>query len=347
MAFRNIAGLAAALLFSINTWADVLEINPQHPEQYTVVQHDTLWDISAKFLKSPWKWPKLWHGNPQIKNPDLIYPGDTLVFSMVNGKPSLRLSGRGRDVKLHPSIRKEDLAKEIKAIPTDAISQFLSSPKVLDTDELGQSPYVLDFKGEHLVAGAGDRVYVRSILHAQTLNYTVYHKGQAYISPETGEFLGYEAIYVADASLEAEGDPATLLITKSEQEIRMGDRVMPSSEKTTPLNFFPKPPEIEIQGNIISVLNGVTQIGRNNIVVIDKGVQDGVKVGDLLTIYQKGRIVTDRFKSKDATVLVKLPNEKAGTLMIFRSFNRVSYALVMEATQAIHVLDKVRTPEQD
>lgn len=348
MAFRNIAGLVAALAFSINTtWADELEINPQHPEQYTVVQNDTLWDISAKFLKSPWKWPKLWHGNPQIKNPDLIYPGDTLVFSMTNGKPGLRLSKRGREIKLHPSIRKEALAEEIKTIPTDAITQFLSSPKVLDTDELDKSPYVVDFKGEHLVAGAGDRVYVRSIFDAQTLDYTVYRKGQAYISPETGEFLGFEALHIADASLEKEGDPATLLIAKSEQEVRLGDRLMPDSEKTSPLNYFPKPPETDIRGSIISVLNGVTQIGRNNIVVVDKGLQDGVKIGDLFTIYQKGKITTDRFKSKDEVVLVKLPNEKAGTLMIFRPFKRVSYALVMEATQAIHVLDKVRTPEQD
>lgn len=346
MAFRNIAGLVIPLLFSINVSATELEINPQHPEQYTVVQNDTLWDISAKFLKSPWKWPKLWHGNPHIKNPDLIYPGDTLVFSMVNGKPSLRLS-KAREVKLHPGIRSESLAQEIKTIPTDAIAQFLTSPKVLDTDELDISPYIIDFPGEHLIVGAGDRVYVRSILQAQTLNYTVYRKGQPYISPETGEVLGYEALHIADANLEKEGDPATLTLTKSEQEIRIGDRLMANSEKTTPLNFFPKAPDTEIRGNIISVLNGVTQIGRHNVVVLDKGLQDGLKIGDLLSIYHKGNIVKDRFKSKDETVLVKLPNEIAGTLMIFRPFNRVSYALVMEANQAIHVLDKVKTPEQD
>ena len=345
MAFRTIAGLAAALLFSINTWADVLEINPQHPEQYTVVQNDTLWDISAKFLKSPWKWPSLWHGNPQIKNPNLIYPGDTLVFSMVNGKPSLRLSSR--DVKLHPGIRKESLDQEIKMIPTDAIAQFLSSPKVLDSDELGQAPYIIDFAEEHLLVGAGSRVYVRSIQNAQTLDYTVYRKGKAYLSPETGEFLGYEALHIADASLQKEGDPATLLITKAQQEVLIGDRLMANSEKTTPLNFFPKPAEAQIYATIISVLNGVSQIGRYNIVVVDKGLQDGLKIGDLLTIYQRGKIVNDRFKSKDEVVMVKLPNEIAGTLMVFRPFNRVSYALVMEAKQAIHVLDKVATPEQD
>lgn len=345
MAFRNIAGLVVSLLFSINISADELELNPQHPEQYTVVQNDTLWDISAKFLKSPWKWPKLWHGNPQIKNPDLIYPGDTLYFSMANGKPSLRLS-RSREVKLHPGLRKTDLEQEIKTIPMDAITQFLSSPKVLDADELDQSPYVIDFAGEHVVAGAGDRVYVRSVLQPKTLGYTLYRKGEPYVNPETKEVLGYEALYIASASLEKEGDPATLTITKSEQEVRIGDRLMANSEKESALNYFPQVPDKDIRGNIISVLNGVSQIGRHNIVVVDKGLADGLKVGDVLTIYNKGKIVTDRFKSKDQTVLVKLPNEFAGSLMIFRPFNRVSYALVMEAHQAIHVLDKVQTPEE-
>jgi hypothetical protein len=346
MAFRKIAGLVISLLLSFNVYADELELNPEHPEQYTVVENDTLWDISAKFLKSPWAWPKLWHGNPQIKNPDLIYPGDTLHFSMEGGKPSLRLT-QSDEIKLHPGIRKEAATEEIKTIPTDAISQFLTSAKVLDTDELDSNPYVIDFKSEHVVAGAGDRVYVRSILQPQTLSYIVYRKGQPYISPDTGEILGYEALYIARATLEREGDPATLFINKSEQEIRQGDRVMADTEKMAPLNYFPKPPEKEIQGNIISVLNGVSQIGVHNVVVIDKGLADGIQVGDLLDIYNKGRIVGDRFKSKDKMVLVKLPNEIAGSLMVFRAFNRVSYALVMEAQQAIHVLDKIKSPEQN
>ena len=344
MAFRNITGLVFSLLFSVGIYADELAINPQHPEQYTVVVGDTLWDISAKFLKSPWNWHKLWHGNPQIVNPDLIYPGDTLYFSMKNGRPSLRLS-RSNEVKLHPNVRKTSLLDEVKTIPTDAISQFLTSPKVLDTDELDQDPYVVDFKGEHMIIGSGDKIYVRSITQAETLDYTVYHKGQPYISPDTGEILGYEAQYIANASLEREGDPATLAITKVQQEIRLGDRLMPNSEKTSPLNYMPKAPDSFIQGNIINVLNGVSQIGKYNVVVVDKGLNDGIKVGNVLAIYHKGAIVKDPFKTKDSIVMVRLPNEVAGSLMVFRTFARVSYALVMEANQAIHVLDKVQSPE--
>jgi hypothetical protein len=348
MAFRHIVGIVAALSFSSHLWADELELNPQHPDQYTVVKNDTLWDISAKFLKSPWLWPKLWHGNPQIKNPDLIYPGDVLQFSMVNGKPSLRLAKRGvREVKLHPGVRKEDMPDEIKTIPADAIVQFLDSSQVLESDDLGKNPYVVDFfASEHLIIGAGDRVYVRSILDPKTLDYTLYRKGQPYLSPETGEVLGYEATYIASGSLEKEGDPATLAITKSSQEIRLGDRVMPNSEKLTALNFLPKAPDKDIKGSILSVLNGVTQIGKFNVVVIDKGSADGIKIGDVLTISHRGKIVQDRFKEEDETVLVKLPDEASGTLMVFRPFKRVSYALVMQASRAIHVLDRVQSPEQ-
>jgi LysM domain len=350
MTFRKIVGLTFALLVSVNTWADELDINPQHPEQYTVMKDDTLWDISAKFLKSPWKWHKLWHNNTQIKNPNLIYPGDTLVFSVVNGQPRLRFAGGesggvSGEVKLHPHIRKESLPNEIKTIPTDAIAQFLSSPKVLDTDKLDSEPYVVDFKGEHLITGAGDRLYVRGLSQIKGLEHTVYRKGQPYINPETGEVLGFEALHIADVTLEKEGDPMTFVITQSEQEIRLGDRVMPASEKTAPLNYFPQPPTQNINGNIVGVLNGLTQIGRNNIVVIDKGLRENIKVGHLLSVYHKGKIIADPFKTKDEVVMVKLPNEVAGTVMIFRVFERVSYALVLEANQAMHVLDKVGNPE--
>jgi hypothetical protein len=229
-------------------------------------------------------------------------------------------------------------------IPTDAIAQFLNSPRVVGATELENSPYVIDFPGEHLIAGAGNRVYVRSILQPDTLSYTFYRKGIPYIQPETGEILGYEGVYVASATLEKEGDPATLLITQSNQELRIGDRLMPSADNQIALNYFPSPPETDITGNIINVLNGVSQIGRYDIVVVDKGTADGVKVGHVFAIYQRGKIVKDRLEVPGSITEVKLPNEMAGNLLIFRPFERVSYGLVVEATQAIHVLDKIKTP---
>ncbi|MFI3154640.1 MAG: LysM domain-containing protein [Methylococcaceae bacterium] len=371
MAFRTFIGLIASLLISLNASADEIQINPSHPDQYTVVQGDTLWDISGKFLKHAWQWPELWSRNAQIKNPNLIYPGDTLYFSMVDGKPQLSLSrselpqpanpntscvlqeeeykyGRkdfavSADGKVLPCIRETKLQQAIRLIPTETIASYLSSPKVLNEDELSSAPYVVDFAGEHLVVGAGDRVYVRSITEQKNLSYTIYRPGNAYISPESEEILGYEAQYIADALLQKTGDPATLAIVKSVREIRTGDRIMPNVEQEIALNYFPRPPEQSITGSIISVLGGVSQIGQYNVVVIDKGAADGLLVGHELNIYQRGKIITDSYSPiKNDTV--NLPDEVAGTLMVFRPFERVSYALVMKATQALHVLDKVRTP---
>jgi hypothetical protein len=395
MAFRTLTGVIVSLLISLSAWADdqsawsgsarnappgartwtardEIKINPSHPDQYTVVKGDTLWDVSGKFLTHPWQWPELWSRNSQIKNPHLIYPGDTLYFSMVDGKPQLSISrsdlsqtptgpnttcvlkeqdykhGRkdfavSKAGKLLPCIRETELKQAIRLIPTETITSFLSSPKVVDEDELANAPYVVDFAGEHIIVGTGDRIYVRSITDPKSLAYTIYRPGSPYISPETGEPLGYEAQYIADASLQQPGDPATLVITRSAQEIRIGDRIMPNAEQDIALNYFPRPPEDSIKGSIISVLGGVSQIGQYNVVVIDKGTADGLLAGHELDIYQRGNIVRDKY-SPVKNDLVNLPDEVAGTLMVFRPFERISYALVMKATQALHVLDKVKTP---
>ena len=371
MAFRTLFGFMVSFFISINTWAEEIQINPAHPDQYTVVKGDTLWDISGKFLNHPWQWPELWSNNSQIKNPNLIYPGDTIYFAIVNGRPQLSLSrneqqtqsptdstcilseedvknGRtefavSEDGKLLPCIRETIIKQAIELIPAESIAQFLTSPKVVAENELNNAPYVVDIAGEHLVAGAGDRVYVRSITQPENLSYTIYRAGDTYVSPETGEILGYEAKYIADTTLQQTGDPATLSITKSNSEIRKGDRVMPKTEEEVTLNYFPRPPEKSINGSIISVLGGVSQIGLYNVVVIDKGTKDGILAGHELAIYQNGNSINDPY-SAIKNDIVKLPDEIAGTLMVFRPFERVSYALVMKATQAIHILDKVQTP---
>lgn len=371
MAFQTIIGFIASIFFSINIWAEEIQINPAHPDQYTVSKGDTLWEISGKFLKHPWQWPKLWSNNSQIKNPHLIYPGDTIYFALVNGRAQLSLSrtkqysqsptdspcvlseedvknGRtefalSQDGKLLPCIRETFIKKAIELIPAESIAQFLTSPKVVTKNELSLAPYVLDIAGEHLIAGTGDNLYVRSITQPESMSYMVYRPGNSYVSPETGEILGYNAEYIADATLQRIGDPATLSITKSNSEIRRGDRVMPKTEDEAALSYFPRPPEKSITGNIISVLGGVSQIGLYNVVVLDKGTKDGILRGHEFAIYRKGKSINDPY-SPIKNDVVKLPDEIAGTLMVFRPFERVSYALIMKATQAIHILDKVKTP---
>ncbi|WP_411726301.1 LysM peptidoglycan-binding domain-containing protein [Methyloglobulus sp.] len=378
MVFRTLTLLIVSFFVTTPLWANgagKLSINPSHPDQYTVVEGDTLWDISGKFLRHPTQWPELWSYNSQIKNPHLIYPGDTVYFSVVDGKPRLSFSkgsepyqdsGRipssdtcvvseedihkGRtsfamaeNGKLLPCIRETSAKQAIRLIPTENIAKFLTSPKVVSANELNAAPYVVDFAGEHLVAATGDKLYVRSIIEPQSLTYTLYRPGDTFKNPETGEILGYEAKYIADTTLAQEGDPATVVIDKSISEIIIGDRLMPKSEEQFTMNYFPRPPEESIKGSIIYVLDGVNQIGKYNVVVIDKGTQDGLLPGHELDIFKRGRIARDPY-SAVKNDQVKLPDELAGTLMVFRPFERVSYALVMKSTQAVHVLDKVQTP---
>jgi LysM domain len=371
MAFRKFSGLLLTVLFSSALWAETLQVNPSHPDQYTVVEGDTLWDISGKFLNNPWQWPQLWQSNKQIANPNLIYPGDTIYFSMVNGTPQLSLSrgessfdstkrgpcilqekdyinGRtefrtSEDGKLLPCIREVPLNQAIKLLPSEKIRSFLSSPKVVNTNEISNSAYIISASGEHLVSTVGDLVYARPMFPARPTKYTVYRPGMAYIRPETKELLGYEAAYVADVTLQVPGDPATLIVDKSKGEIRKGDRLMKNEDEQVSLSYFPRPPEKKLTSSIISVLGGVSQIGKHDIVVIDRGRKDGLLPGHQMEIYRRGKIIIDTL-SKVKNDAVKLPDEHAGTLMVFRPFEQVSYALVMKATQAIHVLDKVQTP---
>lgn len=379
MVYRTLLGLLVSFFVSTVVWArgsDQLSINPNHPDQYTVVQGDTLWDISARFLNNPTQWPELWRYNSQIKNPHLIYPGDTVYFSVVDGKPRLSFSKdytqtdrysngypssdtcvvseedihKGRTSfamaqggKLMPCIRETTMKQAIQLIPTENIAKFLTSPRVVGPNELNSAPYVIDFAGEHLVAASGDKMYVRSIIQPQSMTYMLYRSGVTFQNPETGEILGYEAKYIADATLVQDGDPATIVIDKSNSEVMIGDRLMPKSEEQFVLNFFPRPPERIITGNIIYVLDGVNEIAKYNVVVIDKGSQDGLLPGHELNILKRGRIARDQY-SAIRNDQVKLPDEIAGKLMVFRPFERVSYALVMKSTQAINLLDKVQTP---
>ncbi|MBS3964739.1 MAG: LysM peptidoglycan-binding domain-containing protein [Methylomonas sp.] len=350
MVLRAMSGLVFPLLLvSSSLFAEALQVKPDHPQQYTVVKGDTLWDVSGRFLQHPWQWPQLWRNNPQIENPHWIYPGDTLYFSYVDGEPRLSLSPRidaddTGEVRLTPTIRESAIERPVPMIAGELIAKFLSSPKVVGPGELEAAPYVLEIVGDRLVAGAGDRIYVRAIEHPTTLRYTVYRPGAPYINPETQEVLGYEADYVADASLQAEGDPATLTIVKSQSEIRRGDRLMTGDRAELAFNYFPKPPEQKILGNIIRVMGGVSHVGKRDIVVIDKGTADGLEVGHVLNILKRGRVVNDTIGLPGEAMQVRLPDELAGELLVFRPFERVSYALIMSTTGSIRVLDRVSSP---
>ena len=341
MPIKKLFVMVCALLLAGQLLATDVVLNPEHPDHYVVVKGDTLWDISAMFLRDPWLWPEVWHVNPQIVNPHLIYPGDLLSLVYVDGKPQLRMS-RG-DNKLSPRIRFESLDGAIPTIPLNAIKQFLTRTIVVDKNELDNAPYILQSADEHVISGAGDRVYARGIEGRGNAMFDIYEQGDAYIDPDTSETLGYAALYIGSGPVQQFGDPATLLLTETTREVRAGHRLRPSESSDPILHFQPHPTPPGTEGHIIAVIDGVTQIGQFNVVALDLGTREGIEVGHVMRVLQKGEIVRDRFSGKRLDK-VTLPDEDAGMLMIFRTFEKVSFGLVMKATRAIHINDYVRTP---
>ena len=357
--------------------AQEIQLNPDHPDSYVVVKGDTLWDISGRFLQEPWRWPEIWEINPQIENPHLIYPGDVVSLRFTaDGQPVLsvdRDSGdtgtmedtaaaapmpANRNVKLSPEIREYTRDDAIHSIPVDAIRHMLSRPLILTDAEIEDLPYVVAGKG-HLLSGKFDRVFVRGMGNGnEGVDYSVYRKGDEYVS--NGELLGYEAIHIADVVVLEDGDPATIMVTDSKQEIRVGDRLVMQSEKEISSNFIPTTPQRNVNGSIIDAVNAVLEIGRYQVVVVDRGARDGVEIGNVLGIFQSGKVVQDKVINQKTTGLndtrlmkylgqfkhadeeVTLPEDLAGVMMVFRTFDRISYGLVMEAYAPMNVHDTVK-----
>lgn len=348
--------LAVALLvFASGTFAANPALNPNHPDTYTVVKGDTLWDISGRFLRDPWRWPDVWHVNPQVKNPHLIYPGDVLALTYdANGKPVIKRIKRGRPtVKLSPGLRSEKLHRAIPTIPLDAIQQFLSRPLVVSEQEINESPYIVETAGEHVVVGAGDKIYVRGLKDNKSAKYSIYRPGQVYTNPDVSEdekepeVLGHEAIFVGEGQLtyfRQDEEVSTLAITSSTREAKRGDLIFPINDDDYNEQFLPHAPANEVEGTIIAVFDGVTQIGQHNTVVINKGAREGMEVGHVLTVFRRGETISDVVTENIRDDVVKLPDEQAGTVLVYRVAEKVSFALVMEATRAMHVFDAVRKP---
>jgi LysM repeat protein len=332
----------SVFLFSLSTsYADSLRLKANHPTRYTVKKGDTLWDISGKFLKNAWQWPKLWGYNPQVNNPHKIYPGDVLVLTIVNGKP--RLSLAPRVVRLSPNMRIVAKASAIPPIPLKSIEPFLTKSRVMSVERFLSAPYVLSHDSDHLMSTTGNLIFARGLSKPNQLRYVVLRKDETYFDPRTKKVLGIEAQYVASAEVEKFADPASLRVISANQVINEGDRLFAVKHKSGQTAFIPHAPKKEVNAQIIAVLRGVTQIGRNNIVALNYGDFDGANPGQVLSIMRVNGIVKDRFAKKGATA-IRLPEKKIGDLMVFKVFPSVSFALVMHAKQTIRVLDKVQSP---
>ncbi|MEM7565064.1 MAG: LysM domain-containing protein, partial [Pseudomonadota bacterium] len=337
--------------------AETIVYEPEYPETYIVQEGDTLWDISSVFLRDPWFWPEIWFKNPQVENPHLIYPGDTLAIIYIGGEKRVQLLSRGKDgsvlaqtqgglkiVKVAPRVRSKSIDASIPSIPIESIRHLLERPIIIDEDTLANSAYILASVDDHLVNSINDKLYVRKLdTSSGNGRYQIFRPNRPMFDPITNELLGYEALYVGESKLLLRGDPASVRVTNSEREILRDDRVMPIDNTNFERDFFPKPPSTKVEGAIVSLLDAISQTGQYQTIAINLGLRDGLETGNVLNIIRTGNIIPDNAEP-DPQFRVKLPDERVGMAMVIRSFEKMSYALIMEADSPVTVRDYVKSP---
>lgn len=327
--------LLTSLFASFSIQAREVELNPSHPDQYVVQKGDTLWDISAMFLRDPWLWPEIWHVNEQIANPHLIYPGDILRLVYIDGRPIIMVE---RGDKLTPKTRIVDLESAIPTIPLTAIQQFLSKPRVVDEETIDNAPKIVAIEDERVIAGLDDIIYATGLQKQDIAKYSVLRKGRPYIDPQTKEKLGYEALYLGEASLKEFGATSTLHIIESEREILRKDRLLPAEERELIPFFTPHAPKQNIDARIMTIFDGLTQLGQFQIITVNVGAEDGIDEGTVLGLYHVGKTI------KSDNEDVKLPDEKVGEAMVFRTYQKMSIAIVLKAYKDMTIRDIIKNP---
>jgi len=379
--------------------ADAGDLKEDAPDRYIVVPGDTLWGISGRFLKDAWKWPEVWRMNQeQVRNPHRIYPGDVIVLDRSGATPQLRLlrdgagdpgavaaaaaaAAAGRDtVKLSPRTRAQPLSdKAVPAIPPSAIEPFLSRPLVVGKDELDSAPVIMATEENRVAIGAGNIAYADNLKRGDQV-WQVFRRSDPLVDPDSGETLGYLAIYLGEARLRKFGDPSTIEITKSPQEIYVGDRLLPSTKQVPTFSYVPRAPWRPVRGRIMTTYGNLGETGPLGIVALSKGSQDGLEVGHVLAIYRSQSTASyqmrqsplygeqglsgsdaprtyysDQLTPRDAPLYergrritveeaTKLPDERYGLVMVFRTFDRAAFGLVMQASRPVAINDLVTNP---
>jgi hypothetical protein len=329
---------------------------PNAPDSYVVKHGDTLWGISKVFLRDPWVWPEIWQVNPQIQNPHLIYPGDTLRLVYIDGKPRITVQRgmmeRGGSARVEPRVRSQPLEAAVTTIPYEAVAAFMSKPSVLSDEQIKGAPYVLASRDTHVVIADGDMLYARGFSNpaAPGTHYNIIRVGDPLRDPDDNRIMGYDGIFTGSGHVTRGGDPTTLLMTVSARETVPGDKLFAGGTDVA-LDFIPSAPKVRVDGRIMAVSDGVSIIGQYEVVVINRGARDGLAPGNVLAVFDVGGTVRDTVSrgylgglSRLTAAKVQLPDERSGTFMVFKTFDQISYGLIMEAKDVIRVADRVANP---
>ena len=344
------------LLLPILAFAGSPEILDTAPDRHVVVSGDTLWDISATFFKDPWKWQQIWGLNKDsIKDPHWIYPGDVVILDRATGSlhvgelaPTAQHSAEvspqttNNIVKLSPKAREVvGVHDAISAIPYDAIAPFLSKPLVVDTAEVSSSPKLVGTYEQRVLLGSNDVAYVTNMPVDKGSQWQIYRLGKEFLDPDSKQSLGHEVIYLGDAVVEKFAPVSELRITNVVFEVGIGDYFTQSRQDSVG-NLVAHAPNSNIVSKVISIYGGVDQAGQNAVITINKGKRDGVENGHVLALYQKGEVIKGGSFFKPANI--NLPNVRYGLIFVFRTFDKVSYALVLQSHLPIQLLDSAQTP---
>jgi LysM repeat protein len=327
-------------------------VNASAPRSYTVKRGDTLWGLSNMFLRDPWLWPEIWYVNPQINNPHLIYPGD--VLTLVQGRDGsvsqIQLT-RGPVARLSPTLRNGGVNANgtVATVPYDTIRTFLSRPGIITSDEIRNAPYVMSIRDAHLVGGLNNDLYVRGSAAASGERYNVMHIGQPLYGGNSHKQVGYMAVYAGSVQISRTGEPATARVTESAREILIGDLLVPNAPIDTAA-IVPHPPAHPVDTLVVAVTDGVNLVGSYKVIALGAGSAQGLEVGHVLRAWSTAKRANDHCRRINGVYdcnhdhYTPLPAEIAGTLLVFKVYEQVSYALVVAVDEPVRINDHVSNP---
>jgi hypothetical protein len=385
---KKLPAVCAGLLLTLSAFAATVELAEHHPDTYTVQKGDTLWSISARFLRRPWEWPEVWQANPQVHNPHLIYPGDVLNLAYLNGRPSLSVSGQ--EEGFGPHVRAQAVDDAIRPVPLVAIEDFLKKPRLVGEDEFKHAPHVVGVEDHHINGATGQLIYVRgldappgqqfalvrpigryyevtskdgpSATYRQTLEdadnrpQMLWHDGPwKFTWHGDVHFLGYEVLQYGTVQVTHAGNPASTLVLSSDYEVRTGDYVMPLDTVAYDFQYLPHPPKQVLPDmRVIAFTDALNAVGRLQVVALSHGANVGVENGQVYSIFSRGDVVHDEIDYPEHSTKaflhphdaeVQLPEEYVGHVMVFRTFEHVSYGLIMDGIRPVHIGDILYEPD--